>query len=57
MRVYSFSEAVKFFDTEAVSNNEFKNLRRELKMIVRTKIRKNEKKYQPGGRKRKIKRS
>ncbi|KMQ95446.1 putative rna-binding protein [Lasius niger] len=28
-----FNEAVRFFNTEATSNNEFKNLRRELKMI------------------------
>ncbi|KAL6421840.1 hypothetical protein ACFW04_010979 [Cataglyphis niger] len=51
-----FNEAVKFFKTEAISNNEFKNLRRELKMIVRTKIRTNERKHQPWNKKRKIKR-
>ncbi|KAM0728776.1 putative RNA-binding protein [Formica fusca] len=52
-----FNEAVKFFNIEATSNDEFKNLRRELKMIVRTKIRTNERKHQPWNKKRKIKRS
>ncbi|XP_070159965.1 probable RNA-binding protein CG14230 [Polyergus mexicanus] len=52
-----FNEAVKFFNIEATSNDEFKNLRRELKMIVRTKIRTNERKHQPWNKKRKIKSS
>ncbi|GAB1862626.1 Putative rna-binding protein [Camponotus japonicus] len=51
-----FNEAAKFFNTEATSNDDFKNLRRELKMIVRTKIRTNERKHQPWNKKRKIKR-
>lgn len=51
-----FNEAVKFFNTEATSNDEFKNLRRELKIIVRTKIRTNERKHQPWNKKKKIKR-
>lgn len=50
-----FLEAVKFFNTEAISNDDFKNLRRELKMIVRTKIRTNERKHQPWNKKRQIK--
>lgn len=52
-----FSEAVRFFNIEAASNNEFKSLRRELKVIVRTKIRRNVRKYQPWSKKEKIKRS
>ncbi|EFN90139.1 hypothetical protein EAI_09655 [Harpegnathos saltator] len=52
-----FNEAVRFFNIEAVSNDEFKNLRRELKVIVRTKIRRNERKYQSWNKKRKLKRS
>lgn len=52
-----FSEAVRFFNIKAASNEEFKNLRRELKVIVRTKIRRNERKYQPWSKKKKIKRS
>ncbi|XP_011643059.1 nucleolar protein 8-like isoform X1 [Pogonomyrmex barbatus] len=47
-----FNEAVKFFSTSSTSNDQFNNLRRELKTIVRTKIRNNERKNQ---RKRKIK--
>ncbi|XP_029176004.1 nucleolar protein 8-like [Nylanderia fulva] len=49
-----FNEARRFFNAEAISNDEFKNLRRELKMIVRTKIRTNERKHQPWNKKRKI---
>lgn len=52
-----FNEAVKFFSTEAASNDKFNNLRRELKTIVRMKIRNNERRHQPYGKKRKIKRS
>lgn len=50
-----FNEATRFFNAESTSNDEFKNLRRELKMIVRTKIRTNERKHQPWNKKRKIK--
>lgn len=50
-----FNEAMRFFNAKATSNEEFKNLRRELKMIVRTKIRTNERKHQPWNKKRKIK--
>lgn len=50
-----FSEAIKFFSTKAASNHEFNNLRRELKTIVRMKIRNNERRRQPYGKK-KIKR-
>lgn len=46
---------MRFFNAKATSNEEFKNLRRELKMIVRTKIRTNERKHQPWNKKRKIK--
>ncbi|XP_018404159.1 PREDICTED: nucleolar protein 8-like [Cyphomyrmex costatus] len=42
-----FNEAVKFFSTEATSNDTFNNLRRELKTIVRMKIRNNERRHQP----------
>lgn len=52
-----FTEAVKFFSTEAASNDKFNNLRCELKTIVRMKIRNNERRHQPYGKKRKIKRS
>lgn len=51
-----FSEAIKFFSTKAASNDEFSNLRRELKTIVRMKIRNNERRRQAYGKKRKIKR-
>jgi len=54
---FIFLEAVKFFNTEAASNNNLNNLRRELKTIVRMKIRNNERKRQPYGKKRKIKKS
>ncbi|XP_011860506.1 PREDICTED: probable RNA-binding protein CG14230 [Vollenhovia emeryi] len=50
-----FNEAIKFFSTEAATNGEFNNLRRELKTIVRMKIRNNERRHQPYGKKRKIK--
>jgi len=49
-----FNEAIKFFSTEAVSNDDLNNLRRELKTIVRKKIRNNEKRHQPYGKKKSI---
>ncbi|XP_018301936.1 MATH and LRR domain-containing protein PFE0570w, partial [Mycetomoellerius zeteki] len=49
-----FNEAVKFFSTEAASNDTLNNLRRELKTIVRMKIRNNVRRHQPYGKKRKI---
>ncbi|XP_011061588.1 PREDICTED: uncharacterized protein LOC105150294 [Acromyrmex echinatior] len=52
-----FNEAVKFFSTEAASNDTLNNLRRELKTIVRMKIRNNIRRHQPYGKKRKIKKS
>lgn len=52
-----FNEAVKFFSTEAASNDKLNDLRRELKTIVRMKIRNNERRHQPYGKKRKIKKS
>ncbi|XP_014476139.1 PREDICTED: nucleolar protein 8-like [Dinoponera quadriceps] len=52
-----FNEAVRFFDVKVTSSEEFKNLRRKLKVIIRTKIRRNERKYQPWNKKKKIKRS
>jgi len=54
---FIFLEAVKFFSTEAASNDNLSNLRRELKTIVRMKIRNNERKRQLYGKKRKIKKS
>ena len=51
-----FNEAVKFFSKESVPDDEFKNLRRELKQIVRSKIRNNVRNSEPWGRKKKIKR-
>ncbi|KYM92089.1 hypothetical protein ALC53_01152 [Atta colombica] len=51
------TEAVKFFSTEAASNDTLNNLRRELKTIVRMKIRNNIRRHQPYGKKRKIKKS
>ncbi|XP_020292634.1 nucleolar protein 8-like isoform X1 [Pseudomyrmex gracilis] len=48
-----FNEAEKFFSAEATSDK-FNNLRRELKLIVRSKIRNNEKKTQQS-KKRKVK--
>ncbi|XP_053975486.1 probable RNA-binding protein CG14230 isoform X1 [Hylaeus volcanicus] len=51
-----FNEAVQFFSKESVPDSEFKNLRRELKQIVRLKVQRNVKKNQPYGRKKKIKR-
>lgn len=50
-----FNEAVQFFSKESVPDGEFKNLRRELKQIVRLKVQRNVKKNQPYGRKKKIK--
>ena len=55
--IYIFLEAVKFFSTEAASNDTLNNLRRELKTIVRMKIRNNIRRHQPYGKKRKIKKS
>ncbi|XP_071562434.1 uncharacterized protein [Temnothorax nylanderi] len=52
-----FNEAIKFFSKKAASNYEFNNLRRELKTIVRMKIRNNVRRHQPYGKKRKIKKS
>lgn len=49
-----FKDGLNFFNKEIVSNNEFKSLRRELKQIVRTKIRKNVRKAEWWGNKRKI---
>nr|XP_033337528.1 probable RNA-binding protein CG14230 [Megalopta genalis] len=49
-----FNEAVSFFCKESMPDEEFKSLRRELKQIVRTKIRHNVKKRQPFGFKRKV---
>lgn len=49
-----FKDGLNFFNKEIVSNNEFKSLRRELKQIVRTKIRKNVRKTEWWGNKRKI---
>lgn len=51
-----FNEAISFFSKEFVPGDEFKNLRRELKQLVRSKIRQNVKKNQPWGHKKKIKR-
>ncbi|XP_076669981.1 putative RNA-binding protein CG14230 isoform X2 [Andrena cerasifolii] len=51
-----FNEAVTFFSKESVPDDEFKNLRRELKQIVRSKIRRNVRNSEPWGRKKKIKR-
>ncbi|XP_003705294.2 uncharacterized protein LOC100874668 [Megachile rotundata] len=51
-----FNEAVTFFSKEFSENDTFKDLRHELKQIVRSKIRNNIKKVQPFGRKNKIKR-
>ncbi|KAK2581783.1 hypothetical protein KPH14_002261 [Odynerus spinipes] len=49
-----FKDALNFFKKESVPNNEFKSLRRELKQIVRTKVRKNVRKTEWWGSKRKI---
>ncbi|KAL0108509.1 hypothetical protein PUN28_015209 [Cardiocondyla obscurior] len=51
-----FNEAIKFFSAKAASSGELNNLRRELKTIVRMKIRNNIRRHQPYGTKRKIKR-
>lgn len=51
-----FNEAIQFFSKETVPENEFQSLRRELKQIVRAKIRNNLQKTQPWGKKRKVKR-
>ncbi|XP_061937500.1 nucleolar protein 8-like [Apis cerana] len=51
-----FNEAENFFSKEYVSEDTFKELRQELKQIVRSKIQKNLKKKQPWGYKKKIKR-
>lgn len=52
-----FNEAIKFFSKERAPEDAFKELRRELKQIVRSKIRRNVKKKQPWGYKKKVKRS
>ncbi|XP_076302531.1 uncharacterized protein LOC143220838 [Lasioglossum baleicum] len=49
-----FNEAVTFFSKESMPDEEFKNLRRELKHIVRTKIRQITKKREPFGPKKKV---
>ncbi|CAL7940887.1 unnamed protein product [Xylocopa violacea] len=50
-----FNEAEKFFSNQSASEDTFKELRQELKQIVRSKIRRNVKKKQPWGYKRKVK--
>lgn len=52
-----FNEATRFFSTEAASNDQLNNLRRELKTIVRMKVRNNERRRQLLVKKRKIKKS
>ncbi|XP_076652816.1 uncharacterized protein LOC143359051 [Halictus rubicundus] len=49
-----FNEAVTFFSKESMPDEEFKNLRQELKHIMRAKIRQNVKKRQPFGPKKKV---
>ncbi|XP_043262025.1 probable RNA-binding protein CG14230 isoform X2 [Colletes gigas] len=51
-----FNEAIKFFSEGVESGENFSNLRQKLKQIMRSKIQRNIKRNQPGGRKRKIKR-
>ncbi|KAL2717791.1 putative RNA-binding protein CG14230 [Vespula squamosa] len=50
-----FEDALNFFKRKFVPNNEFKNLRRELKQIVRAKVRKNVKRTEKWGNRKKIK--
>ncbi|KAF7415269.1 hypothetical protein HZH68_003758 [Vespula germanica] len=50
-----FEDALDFFKKEFAPNNEFKNLRRELKQIVRAKVRKNVKRTGKWGSRKKIK--
>nr|XP_050844552.1 probable RNA-binding protein CG14230 [Vespula vulgaris]XP_050844553.1 probable RNA-binding protein CG14230 [Vespula vulgaris]XP_050844554.1 probable RNA-binding protein CG14230 [Vespula vulgaris] len=50
-----FEDALDFFKKEFAPNNEFKNLRRELKQIVRAKVRKNVKRTEKWGSRKKIK--
>ncbi|XP_043686836.1 probable RNA-binding protein CG14230 [Vespula pensylvanica] len=50
-----FEDALDFFKKELAPNNEFKNLRRELKQIVRAKVRKNVKRTGKWGNRQKIK--
>lgn len=52
-----FNEAENFFSKEYASEDKFRELRQELKQIVRSKIRRNLKKKQPWGYKKKIKRA
>ncbi|CAK9796428.1 Probable RNA-binding protein CG14230 [Anthophora quadrimaculata] len=52
-----FNEAEQFFSQESAPTDTFKELRWQLKQIVRTKIRRNVKRKQPRGYKNKIKRS
>lgn len=52
-----FNEAERFFSKEHASEDRFKELRYELKQIVRSKIRRNLRKKQPWGYKRKVKRA
>ncbi|XP_015187862.1 PREDICTED: probable RNA-binding protein CG14230 [Polistes dominula] len=50
-----FNDALNFFKKESVPKKEFKNLRRELKQIVRAKVRKNVRKTEKWGGRKKIK--
>ncbi|XP_076757107.1 putative RNA-binding protein CG14230 [Xylocopa sonorina] len=50
-----FNEAEKFFSNKCASDDTFNVLRQELKQIMRSKIRRNVKKKQPWGYKRKVK--
>lgn len=50
-----FKDALNFFKKESVPKKEFKNLRRELKQIVRAKVRKNVRKTEKWGSRKKIK--
>ncbi|XP_017879052.2 probable RNA-binding protein CG14230 [Ceratina calcarata] len=52
-----FNEAESFFSKDYASEDKFKELRQELKQIVRLKIRRNLKKKQPWGYKKKVKRA
>ncbi|XP_046831144.1 probable RNA-binding protein CG14230 [Vespa crabro] len=49
-----FEDGLNFFKKELVANNEFTNLRRELKQIVRAKVRKNVRKTEKWGSRKKI---
>lgn len=50
-----FDEALKFFSKDALPQQDFKQLRQELKQIMRVKIRNNVQKSQPWGNKKKVK--